>query len=960
MLTRSQKIVIGIAVAVVVVAVASILLWYFLQHHGQNPPSTYKCVDGNKCIKCNPTEQCNFTTPNCNGLCKPPAPPPTYKCVDGNKCIKCNPTEQCNFTTPNCNGLCKSPSTFSSWECTTTGCTGLYDKSGSYKSSAACQANCSHKPPNPQSTCWLNTQDSLEVMNSSGTQIPASSITLEQVNEWLSAKDKDGNNLVYGQDMVVQCSQRKANSNDTWSQQFCKGDQLLVCQKTDKGPPYDKCQPFFSATGSKLTLQLDANNNITDRSQRSFSNLKDPTCKGTYYRGVCLDNTPTPPNWSQEERPYGVAFYHGGKTGLPEFNTRCAASYLKQIAAFSNEKNMNRTFLSVDAPLETKQNPYFLQPQFLVEHFLKNLNLTSKINNDPQPMEAGIIVYANPQDSSWNFQFDQQNNPFLKTCQDQWASDTDKSLFPVQDPSMCFNNPFYQSLLGGRIDTPDDPTTTCDKFAFTQLGSNPSCLQNCETSKCSQRIQAVGCNDVSDCDDWVGKNCMPYATQGTTSCTNNTCKLDCEGQCDACAEKVLCCAGKTCYCPNVASQVVAYVTAVNDTVDKLYPNGGCVKLTYIAYDGEDAKANKDAGGQCQFSAMVTQLSKQSIKVENIPKRLGWAFSMNATPFPQVNNSPNTSSFVMPEMYWYMGVNWPCVGSAQEYGQMTDIETNVPTCTTQIAYRDALENGKLTPIQFYQWMTNIQPCMTDITGAGSQGKFKSMRDNMATSPGQVWPMYSSESLSAQDKNKTNPSEWCLARTFNGGESQSKICGTADMLYSWSWEQIMQLLDVTYEDLYLNRFGNYDKSLVDGTYTPYLALYEAQFINPNWMNDKTFEASLVKACTPATMCQYCKDNNPVPCDSQHPCADGSNCARLTCPASQVTCNANGQAECPSMSSNSYTDVSSDPNCAPVCKGDCQCRYKNDQGKCPVCKTSSDCGTTKGNAIDCVPKASTQCYK
>ena len=455
MLTKVQKIIIGVVTGVVVLGIAAILVWYFLIKQ-QNTPKFI----------------------------------PEFMCTDNKSCTPCNKlNETCNFDSiEQCQASCVPSPKFKSWHCGSNGCIGNYDHAGTYTSLSECQQHCS----TPQTSCWLNTQDSLDIQDSNGQSIKPSSISIDQLNALLSQKDKNNNNIIYGQDMVIQCSDRPAQKGDTWSETFCNNNQhnnqLLVCQKTDKGPPYGKCQPFFSATGSKLTLKLNANNEITDRSQRTFSNLTDKACKSPkkYYRGVCLDNI-VPTKWTQEKRPYGVAFYHGGKTGLPESNTRCAASYLKQIALFSNEKNMNRTFLSVDAPLVTKQNPYFLQPQFLVKHFLKNLNLTSKINNTSQPMEAGIIVYANPHDSSWNFQFDQQNpnNPFLQTCQAQWASDKDYSMFPVHDKSMCFNNIYYQNLLGGQIDKPDDPNSTCDKFTFTQLENNPPCLQNCETSKCA-------------------------------------------------------------------------------------------------------------------------------------------------------------------------------------------------------------------------------------------------------------------------------------------------------------------------------------------------------------------------------------------------------------------------------------------------------------------------------------------
>jgi hypothetical protein len=456
---------------------------------------------------------------------------------------------------------------------------------------------------------------------------------------------------------------------------------------------------------------------------------------------------------------------------------------------------------------------------------------------------------------------------------------------------------------------------------------------------------------------------------------------------------------------------VAFVTTVNQIVDKLYPNGGCVKLSHIAYDGEDAKSDKDAGGQCQFSAMVSQLTQDKVKVENIPKKLGWAYSMSASPFVQVDSQlkeSGTSSFVMPEMYWFMGANWPCMGSGQEYGQLNNLNENVPTCTSQIAYRDALEKAGLTPTQFYKWLVGIQPCMTGIVSGGPQGNFKAMRTNMVNYPGQVWPMFSSESLSNQDETAP-PDSWCLARAFNaGGATQPKICGTADMLYSWSWDNIMELMDVTYRDMYLDAFGNYaddTKGNIVTNYTPYLAIYEAQFINPKWLDNQKFDSTLLSVCQgqcedklvqctqtgtecadfmkknpgictnytgycnksgtchfdppkpppkpdPNQWCQLCTtDGKPVKCTDSE-CPDPTHCLSLSCDS--PTCDDQGKVTCPS------SEVDTGPYCGGICKSPngCMCRYKNDASECPVCTKDTDCGTTKGNPIQCVPKEASQC--
>lgn len=1025
MLTKVVKIVIGVVV-VVVLALVAVLIWYFTQKHDPDPPppiTTYKC-EQNACRKCLDHEtDCRMTSCDDEKDCHAQAAP--FKCqADTHQCVQCKPEDQCpKLSQDDCIKQCQVAPT-GPWSCISGTC--ALDPKGKYATQDACrQAGCK-----PLTTCNLKTQDSLVITPSSVAQ----TMTRDDINKVLSQKDEQGNPLVYGQDMVVQCSLVAADPSDGWSKQFCQGKQLQVCQLTDAcdgdATKCGKCQPFFSATGSTLTLDLDAKTKtLTSRAKRKFSNMTDASCPTTYYRGVCLPDDPAR-RYQAATRPYGLAFYHGGKTGFPETNANCAAKYLAQIAAFVKEKNINRVFLSVDAPLpQNKQNSYFLQPQFIAQHFLNNLPATSTINGKAQPMEAGIIAYANPIDSSWNFQFDQTStNPFMKTaqatCQDAWTKDP--SLYAIHDMSQCFSNTYFKDLVGGNIDpkTNDivgvDPSTNqCPAYdaGFSTLGSDTPCAQNCETSTCADRLATIPCTQDADCQDYVGKNCMPYATQGSPTCDASTkmCKLDdCNAgtNCDTCAQNALCCVSKSnCHCPNIASQVVAYVTAVNDAVDALIKEGkvsaSCPKLSYIAYDGEDAKADKDAGGQCQFSAMVNQLTNNSINVQrlggnsnpNVPTKLGWAFSMGAQPFDQVNLQPNTSSFVMPEMYWYMGVNWPCVGSAQEYTQMDDLDNAVAPCTSQIAYRDAFTStattkGKLSPKQFYLWMTKIQPCVTMIT---SGDQFKAMYKNMKQFKGQVWPMYSSESLSTQQTDAP-AATWCLARAFNaGGETQGKICGTADMLYTWSWDQIMELYDTTYQDLYLNAFDNYDAKLADGTYTPYLALYEAQFINPQWLDAKAFDSTFLSACQgncedkvvackadadcqaflkanpslckdytaycntnktchfapptpPATctsdtcFCQYCQNGKPVPCQNK-PCADKSNCAPLAC--TNPTCNAHtGQAECASA-----LDASG-PYCGSVCKGDCACKYAVG-GKCKTCTKDTDCPSNS-----CVQKKDSKC--
>jgi hypothetical protein len=871
---------------------------------------------------------------------------------------------------------------------------------------------------------------------------------------------------IYGDVFVTQCDSKRT-ATDTWSKLLCGGKQVQVCPQDptgatacEKSKTCSKCADYFAPLGAALQLTLNdlGGSGKPPTYSHQFQNLPSAeACPNEReYRGVCIPDTMNgvattlDQSYCDGSRPYGIALYHGGKAGLPEIDAKCFIGYALEIAAFVEYRDIERVFLSVDAPLPydggtvPKQNSYFLQPQFVAYNFLGKLGGKTK---SKRQREVGFIVYASPGDSGWNFQIDSPYSQcgqstasdFVKnlcaSCDTQWKmsvpdprSTTAKPLpditpFPLQDAasktSQCFSNPAAASLLGGNLMPVPPVGQGCGYFsgdhAFQPLGSNTPCPSGCYDQTCSEMAAQVKCGTDADCVKYVGGHCAPYATQAAITCgSKGMCELTCSApSCDptsfsACAQKSLCCGSKNvasdgtsavravfpkltggtlpCGCPNIASQVVAYVTAVNKAVDALVAKGlipaDTPKVTMVAYDGEDAHANNGAAGQCQSVQMMqskglrvfpTRLrstgedaaeKKEGAPsqpagslINNVPHQLGHAYAMGTTPYPYVTDPINgtsasptstTLSFAMPEMYWFMGINWPCIGSHNNLNNRPDV------CTTVMAYRDfqgAMKaKSTLSMLDFYLWILAVQPC-------GDESQFTPMQKNMRDFRGQVWPMISSEYLSGSDpKNTTNP---CLARAANGGNIVESICGTCDMMYTYEWCDILQFFGAIYEDCYKNKWGNYagDALPTDGS-LPFVALYEAQFINPKWteagkwtllesscvapsdrtpLNDlgtrgrhRARVGAAATGCGARCMADDCRckwDNGGKKCVK---CKEDSDCSQggLTCvpKASSKSCNAPAPAACTAK--------------------DCRCKNDVDGKQCVKCKTDTDCGSDPHN--------------
>ena len=895
-------------------------------------------------------------------------------------------------------------------------------------------------PPVPDCGVTINTDSSLNITG----------ITLDPSNYADNATKfnkilMEGN--LYGEQFTIQCNGKTPVGQDKISSLFCPaGQQVQLCPNSISTNTAEacranascaKCANIFGPVGAALNLEVDSN---FEYKSHTFTNVDVAGCtSGTSYRGVCIPETmggkPVTDDASLPDKslPFKIALYHGGKAGLPEINVGCMASYLYEVAQFVTYRKIDRVFISVDSPLPydvngvAQQNSYFLQPQFLVANFLRLL---------PPKTEVGIIAYASPSDSGWNFQScspytgkTEAEKAIAATCDAQWAKHAD--LFPIHcddptDPSCancrateCFSNPYAQQLMGGDINK-DQPS--CDKFPFVPLSQSANvCVTPCEGSlNCYDALKTVDCAGSTQaeadavCATFVDGHCAPYNTRGTVSCgSQGKCTMcvpseekddftrcancaNCCPQSVAPATDVPACSSSTfegvraedgerysemqvayqmqvekeankvddvmlqlpkslmkddampCGCPNIASQIVAYVTAINDAVDRLAPhyaaNGQTfapVKITMIAYDGEDAHQNNQQGGQCQFVEMVSVLDPK-IKVyeqslsrgvglyakgnkrvgktrlaastcgtttaptcstaagdanPNRPTKLGHAYSMTTGPYKWVLDPDAGKSFVptgvtdsysMEEMYWFMGINFPCVGSSHQIGKTDGWQYAFPpVCTNLLPYNDAINVAKLNATQFYMWIKMVQKC------APGGGNFKGMVGQMMNYRNRVWPMISCEGLSAGkpggpeagDPSK-DQSPWCFARKANkNGDTQASICGTFDGVYVWDdWNTVLHFMNAIYRDTYLNEWGMFDETPMDpknkkADDDPCIALYEVQFIRPSWMPGKTFgapvgrpsditkyDASVYTGGTGLTACQgSCADLAPQ-CDTK----------------------------------------------------------------------------------------------
>ena len=220
-----------------------------------------------------------------------------------------------------------------------------------------------------------------------------------------------------------------------------------------------------------------------------------------------------------------------------------------------------------------------------------------------------------------------------------------------------------------------------------------------------------------------------------------------------------------------------------------------------------------------------------------PITVGYAKALTAAPVQPVQDV----SFAMPETYWFMGETWPCTGDHPQEGLAPSAlpsDSPYPTvCTSGMSYR-AFRNEPAEAFVQY---------LFDAAAAGSD-RFRSMCANLtanrqpAGSPSvpntgnRVWPMFSLENLSGSRDSTAAPSgPTCLARHYYGRDQPTNnVCGTFDGLSHWTWERTEALLRV----FAYASFGDWEAK---GEQPPTLALYEAQFVPPQWTRNGRYVAA-----------------------------------------------------------------------------------------------------------------------
>ena len=532
-------------------------------------------------------------------------------------------------------------------------------------------------------------------------------------------------------------------------------------------------------------------------------------------RGTCLPPKDTGIDVDDLRSKVQLALYHGGLVGCPQHgydasgpNPKCYIAYLKEVVRFVEEKSIDIVYVVLSMPIFNieqgkYQFPFYLDPTFLAEHFLKPLGkvVLSKGPNKGSAPRAGVVAYIRAKDSNWNFQqspAEAAAGPF----KDAECVQSDGSVAPC-----TFANPYHAQLRGGYEipSVPDPKNATWD-------------------TKCGVYADVLGASNA----------CPALYKFG---------KEGCGSRCDASA------------CPNIAAQVVSYIKSVNAAV-----GSGKTKIEFMSYDGEDAGSMADAWSLCQFrmadeglpdvpppaTNLITVDGVRVLK-ENVPRRtnlvhFGYAKAAQAGP------APPGGDYTMPETYWYMGELWPCTGDGYQIGTKTASGWKgawPAVCTELTSYR-AFKND---PSGWLGYVERSDKCMNGdkaVLGVNPPGSIYTNVHNWAetavkqkreiTSP--VWPMFSLENLSATSGDPG--ARTCIAYEAGYGPDALKnknppekldVCGTFDGFAYWSWDKFLETMM-----LFAHRYMRADDGNVLEGAT--VGVYESQFIPPEWFEDGKF--------------------------------------------------------------------------------------------------------------------------
>ena len=294
-------------------------------------------------------------------------------------------------------------------------------------------------------------------------------------------------------------------------------------------------------------------------------------------------------------------------------------------------------------------------------------------------------------------------------------------------------------------------------------------------------------------------------------------------------------------CPNVASQLAAYVKYINTTIANYKSANpayaGPTDVAYLAYDKEDQ--GQDTLAYCHIRAT---LDDANVKLSNVKVGSAGGLSM-------VDQPGYTNDFVMPEIYWYANILSPCRGSNAQIGKIANLD-NPKTyfgypqvCTTGNLYRK-VGDMNLSGASFFDALMDAGTKLEASNPAMFQNNMATMVKNLHNNPSGVWPMMSCENLSAgKDGQAGQAVPSCLALKANSNVvSEPDMCGTFDGISTWTWDQVIQ---------FFNRL--YQTAFPKGTsVVPTFGLYELQFIPPGWLDSSSsnkamqFDASLMPNC------------------------------------------------------------------------------------------------------------------
>jgi len=426
---------------------------------------------------------------------------------------------------------------------------------------------------------------------------------------------------------------------------------------------------------------------------------------------------------------------------------------------------------------------YLADPKWLAENFLEYLDGLDL----PKP-SAGLVPYLRPKDSGYryNVQLDGGGNGAVNVTK------------PPAAGCLGYVGPAVLTRLqDGRYGF--DPELHCD-------GVEDECAAEEAAGACSGVKGCVwkdsgGCQlDPSVCFHVpfsYPDNCLvcPRPEEfHTNDCSKvPACAAACKAVCGLGSEEP--------GCPNIASQVLEYMSDVNAAAKP----ATAVKLRALVADGEDLGLANNTWKL--FESAADKYGPSGVA-------FGYAKSISAHGTGRTS-FPNEA---MPETYWYMNELWPCVGN--EWQMQHKDATQVCTGHTSYSY------FKNKPADFlaHLELSSANDGASKVAGRAPHDGLAALRQApsaahpdayTAAQKAQTLPMFSLENLSLEGDAST-----CIAKALFGrgvASAKPQICGTFDGFSHWDLPQFYAFLQ-----LFASRYE-----------FPRLGVYESQFVGPNWI-------------------------------------------------------------------------------------------------------------------------------